>query len=112
MLLGWPSSPSRETSLTESKLIELHDKQFDKLFEKHKAKWMEVTGNAYQVTKGHVCGGKPRRQDDVLKALTLMLETNESLRKHQEETKSHSRSALETGDAFPLDQSLAQRVRA
>ena len=70
-------------SLTESNLPELHDKKFDKLFEKHKAEWMEVTGNAYQVTKEHVCGGKPPRQDDMLKVLTPMLETNETFRKHQ-----------------------------
>jgi hypothetical protein len=72
-------------SLTESKLIELHDKKFDTLFQKHKAEWTEITGNAYHVTKEHVCGGKPPRQDDVLKVLMPMLETNETLRKHQEQ---------------------------
>lgn len=90
-------------SLTESKIIELHDKKFDKLFEKHKAEWMEVTGNAYQVTKDHVCGGKPPRQDDVLKVLTPMLETNETLRKHQEETKSRFKHYRDSYAEYMID---------
>ena len=72
-------------SLTEAKVIELHDKKFDTLFEKNKQEWIEITWNAYNVARDHICGGKPPRQDDVLKVLLPMLETNERLRKHQEQ---------------------------
>lgn len=72
-------------SLTESKVKDLQDKKFDKLFEKHKAEWTEITTNAFETARDNICGGKEPRQDDVLKMLMPMLEPNETLRKHQEE---------------------------
>jgi len=84
-------------SLTESKLKDLHDKKFDKLFEKHEAEWKEITTNAYHSAKEHICGGNVPRQDDVLKMLLPMLEPNENLRKHQEENRAkfkHFREAF------------------
>src|SRR5215470_11399541 len=84
-------------SLTEAKVLELIEKKFDKLFNKHKREWMEITGNAFAAARDHVCGGKQPRQDDVLKMLLPMLETNETLRKHQEEHKArfkHYREAF------------------
>jgi hypothetical protein len=90
-------------SLTESKTLELHDKKFDKLFGKHKAEWMEITGNAYNVAKDHICGGKLPRQDDVLKVLTPMLETNETLRKHQEQHKARFKHYREAYAEYMID---------
>lgn len=72
-------------SLTESKLKDLIDKSFDKLFETHKDEWNEITGNAYTTAKDNICNGNVPRQDDVLKMLLPMLEPNETLRRHQEE---------------------------
>lgn len=90
-------------SLTESKLIDLQDKKFDKLLEKHEDEWMEITGNAYNVAKEHVCGGKAPRQDDVLKVLLPMLETNETLRKHQEQHKARFKHYREAYAEFMID---------
>jgi len=90
-------------SLTESKVIDLLDKKFDKLFTKHKQEWMEITGNAYNVAKDHVCGGKPPRQDDVLKVLMPMLETNETLRKNQEEHKARFKHYREAYAEYMID---------
>ncbi len=90
-------------SLTESKLIDLQDKKFDKLFGKHQAEWMEITGNAYNVARDHVCGGKAPRQDDVLKVLLPMLETNETLRKHQEQYKARFKHYREAYAEYMID---------
>jgi len=70
-------------ALTESKLKDLHDKKFDKLYEKHTPKWTEMTRNAYISARDHICEGREPRQDDVLKMLMPMLEPDEKLRKHQ-----------------------------
>ena len=72
-------------SLTESKLKDLLDKKFDKLFKKHKDEWNEMTNNAFVFAKDNICEGRRPRQDDVLKTLLPTLESNETLRKHQEE---------------------------
>lgn len=72
-------------SLTESKLKDLEDKKFDKLYSKHKEEWTEITNNAYVTARDNICAGRKPRQDDVLKMLMPMLEPNETLRKHQEQ---------------------------
>jgi hypothetical protein len=72
-------------ALTESKIKDLEDKEFDKLFKKHRADWIKMVSNAFYFTQTHITDGKEPRQDDVLKELLPMLEVNEDLRKHQEE---------------------------
>lgn len=72
-------------SLTESKLKDLLEKKFDKLYGKHKPEWVEATTNAFVFTRDNICDGNRPRQDDVLKVLLPTLESNETLRKHQEE---------------------------
>lgn len=91
-------------SLTESKLKDLWDKKFDKLFEKRKDEWHEITGNAYVSAKEHICGGNVPRQDDVLKMLLPMLEPNETLRKHQEENKARFKHYREAFAEYLIDQ--------
>jgi hypothetical protein len=90
-------------SLTESKLLDLQDKKFDKLFEKNNAEWTEITGNAYIVARDYVCAGKAPRQDDVLKVLIPMLETNETLRKHQEQHKARYKHYREEYAEYIID---------
>jgi response regulator RpfG family c-di-GMP phosphodiesterase len=90
-------------SLTESKLIDLQDKKFDKLFEKKEEEWMEMASNAYNVARDHVCGRKEPRQDDVLKVLLPMLETNETLRKHQEQHKARFKHYREAFAEYMID---------
>jgi hypothetical protein len=71
-------------ALTESKIRDLQDKEFDKLFQKHKAEWIKMVGIAYFFAKTNITGGSEPRQDDTLKSLLPMLEVNENLRNHQE----------------------------
>jgi hypothetical protein len=81
----------------------LHDKKFDTLLTKHKPEWIEITGNAYNVAKDHICGGKAPRQDDVLKVLLPMLETNETLRKHQEQHQARFKHYREAYAEYMID---------
>ena len=66
-------------ALTESKIKDLHDKKFDKLYDKHKAKWTEMIQNAYISARDHICEGRDPRQDDVLKMLMPMPEPDAKL---------------------------------
>jgi hypothetical protein len=89
--------------LTESKLKDLGDKKFDILFEKHKDEWTEITANAYNSAKDHICDGRVPRQDDVLKMLLPMLEPNERLRAHQEEHRARFKHYREAYAEFLID---------
>lgn len=91
-------------SLTESKLKDLTDKKFDKLFQKHYATWEKISGDAFKVAKDTVCGGKTPRQDDVLKMIIPMLEPNELLRKHQEEYRARFKKYREAFAEFLIDE--------
>jgi hypothetical protein len=71
--------------LTESKVKDLEDKEFDKLYEKHKDEWEQAVADAYSFAKNHVTAGRVPRSDDVLKALMITLEVNDNLRDHQDE---------------------------
>src|SRR2546429_7287978 len=73
--------------LTESKILDLEDKKFDKLYEKHKGAWLQMVDDAYQHTKTKVLKGKQPRRDDVLKALMPQIELSEDLRNHQADHK-------------------------
>jgi hypothetical protein len=90
-------------SLTESKVKDLLDKKFDELFEKHHAKWTDITNNAYVAARDHVCGGNKPRQDDVLKMLLPMLEPDETLRKHQENRKARFKKYREAFAEYMID---------
>jgi len=56
-------------ALTESKIKDLQDKKFDKLFDKHTDEWTEITKHAFCAARDNICEGKTPRQDDVLKML-------------------------------------------
>jgi hypothetical protein len=91
-------------ALTESKIKDLQDKEFDKLFKKHKDEWLEMVGVAYYFTKTNITGGNEPRQDDVLKGLLPMLEVNENLRKHQEEVHARYRRFREYFGEYIIDE--------
>ena len=44
--------------LTEAKLKDLTDKDFDKLYAKHKKVWVEAANNAVDFVKATITGGK------------------------------------------------------
>lgn len=89
--------------LTETKLKDLRDKKFDKLFEKHEPEWSEITANAYNSARDHICDGRIPRQDDVLKMLMPMLEPNERLRAHQEENRARFKHFREAFAEYLID---------
>jgi hypothetical protein len=90
--------------LTESKLKDLNDKKFDKLFKKHKDAWLQMATNAHEFAKNHITEGNEPRDDDILKPLLTMLEVNEDLRKHQEDNHARYRRFREAFGDYIVDQ--------
>src|SRR5712692_2180922 len=71
--------------LTESKIKDLEEKEFDHLYDRHRAAWLKMAQDAYEFAQAHITGGNPPRQDDVLKLLLPELEVSKDLRNHQED---------------------------
>jgi predicted outer membrane protein len=90
-------------ALTESKLKDLRDKKFDKLYEREKTAWHEMTTNAFNTARDHICEGRTPRHDDVLKMLMPMLEPNETLRKHQEQHRARFKHFREAFAEYLID---------
>ncbi len=89
--------------LTESKIKDLQDKKFDKLFDKQKTEWVAIANNAFAAAKSHICGGHAPRPDDILKMLLPMLEPNETLRKHQENVRARYKRYREAFGEYMID---------
>jgi hypothetical protein len=77
-------------ALTETKIKELEAKGFDNLYDKHKALWDGLAGNARAYAKAHITAGAEPRPDDVLKMLLPMIESLDELRNHQEEAQARA----------------------
>lgn len=90
-------------SLTESKLKDLIEKKFDTLYTKHKAEWTEATDNAFVFVRDNITDGRRPRQDDVLKVLLPTLESNETLRKHQEQHHARFKHHREAFGEYMID---------
>lgn len=78
-------------SLTQSKIKELESKEFDKLYEDHKAVWDGLAANAAKYAKAHITGGNDPRPDDTLKMLLPMIESLDELRDHQDDKKARAK---------------------
>ena|SRR5579864_6831295 len=98
-------------ALTESKIKDLEDKKFDKLFEKHKAVWSALANKAFQYTKHNITGGRDPRPDDIEKVLHPMLEVHEELRKHQEDHKARAGRYVIWFAEYVIDQTLFPRTQ-
>jgi hypothetical protein len=98
-----------QVGLTESKIKDLEDKKFDKLYEKHSKDWLEMVGNAYDFAEQHITSGHAPRPDDILKALLPMLEVDEELRNHQEENKARFKHYREYFGDYIIDKYLTQK---
>jgi hypothetical protein len=92
--------------LTESKIKDLEDKKFHKLYDKHKDAWLEMVQNAFDFAKKHISAGKEPRPDDILKALLPMLEVDTDLRGHQEDNKARFRHFREYFGEYIIDKFL------
>lgn len=95
--------------LTESKILDLKDKKFDKLFEKHKGAWLQMVDDAYQHTKTKVLKGKLPRRDDVLKALMPQIELSDDLRNHQADNKARYRHFRDYFAEYIIDKYFEQQ---
>ena len=98
-------------ALTESKIKDLHDKKFDRLFDKHSAAWLLMVEDCYNFAQKRITAGQPPRPDDVLKLLLAELEVSEDLRKHQETWKARYKHYREYFGDYIIDkyfQSLAK----
>ncbi len=94
--------------LTESKIKDLEDKNFHRLYERHEEAWLEMVGSAYEFCKEHITGGHDPRPDDVLKELLPMLEVNEDLRTHQEEHHARYKHYREYFGEYIIDKYVQQ----
>jgi hypothetical protein len=93
-------------ALTESKIRDLEDKKFDKLFAKHHATWTALVHKAYAYAKHNITAGKEPRPDDVAKVLYPMLEVDKELRRHQEENKARASRYVTWFAEYIIDQTL------
>ena len=89
--------------LTESKIKDLVEKKFDRLYERHRQAWLDMVKEAYNFAKAHITGGNPPRADDVLKLLMAELEVSEDLRKHQEENRARFKHFREYFGDYIID---------
>lgn len=97
--------------LTESKIRDLKDKKFDKLYTKHEEAWRKLVRTAYEFAQKNISAGAKPRPDDILKALLPMLEVNEDLRKHQEDNKARYKRFREYFGDYMIDQELSHRPK-
>ncbi len=97
--------------LTELKLKDLKDKEFDTLYTKHKADWVTLANHAFTFAKDRIAGGNVPRADDILKALSPMLEVNELLRKHQEDVHARYKRFREFFGEYIIDQVFGQKEK-
>jgi hypothetical protein len=93
--------------LTESKIRDLKEKKFDKLYNKHEAAWKKLVFTAHDFAQKNIAGGTKPRPDDILKALLPMLEVNEDLRKHQEDNRARYKRFREYFGDYIIDKELA-----
>jgi hypothetical protein len=101
--------------LTESKIKDLEEKKFHKLYEKHKDAWSRMVKDAHEFAQAHITGGGAPRPDDVQKVLQSELEVSEDLRKHQEDNRARFKHFREYFGDYIIDkyfQHLAEQAKA
>jgi hypothetical protein len=102
-----PPEGTAFVGLTESKIKDLKDKKFDKLYTKHEDAWRTMVKNAFAFAKKSIAGGSEPRPDDVLKVLLPMLEVNEELRNHQEDVHARYKRFREYFGDYIIDKEMA-----
>jgi len=93
-------------ALTESKIKDLADKNFDKLYDEHETEWVALAKVARKHAKDNITGGKDPRPDNIAKAVYPMLEVNEALRGHQEDNKARAKRYVEWFVEYVIDLAL------
>jgi hypothetical protein len=106
-----PETDETAVGLTESKIKDLKDKDFDKLYKKHEEAWRTMVRNALAFARKNVAGGGTPRPDDILKVLLPMLEVNQELRDHQEEVHARYKRFREYFGDYIIDQELSHGAK-
>src|SRR5258708_3265908 len=97
--------------MSESKLTELKEKDFDKLLAKHRATWMQMAKDSWEFAKIHVFGGQEPKPDDAWKALLIMLEPNELLQKHQVDNGARFKKYREAFGDYVIDEYMTEQKK-
>ena len=90
--------------LTEAKLKDLRDKEFDKLYDKHTAIWQAAISNAKEYVTKTVTGSADYRPDDLLEPLLPAIRANQLFRDHQADNKARSSRFVEEFAEYIIDQ--------
>ena len=77
--------------LTEAKIKDLKDKDFDKLYDKHKKVWQDAVKNAKDFVKAAVTSGQAPRADDLLDPLIPAVRANQLFRDHQADNRARGK---------------------
>jgi|GEM_PF-4243728 len=92
--------------LTEAKLKDLTDKDFDKLYTKHKKVWVEAINNAKDFVKATITDGKDPRPDDLLDPLVPVVRANQLFRDHQADNKARGKRFVIAFAEYIIDNNL------
>jgi hypothetical protein len=93
-------------ALTESKIKDLEDKNFDQLYVNHKAVWDTMAKTARDYARVNITGGRAPRPDDVAKVLFPMLQVHDEVRKHQDDNKARAKRFVEWFVEYVIDKAL------
>ncbi|MCU1313955.1 MAG: hypothetical protein JWM54_1712 [Acidobacteriaceae bacterium] len=77
--------------LTEAKLKDLTDKEFDKLYEKHKKVWQDAAKVAKEFVRAAITDGSTPRPDDLLDPLIPVVRANQLFRDHQADNRARGK---------------------
>lgn len=92
--------------LTEAKLKDLTDKDFDDLYKEHKAVWDEIVQNAKDFVMSTVTGGNEPRADDLLDPLIPVVRANQLFRDHQADNKARGKRFVIAFAEYIIDKNL------
>lgn len=96
-------------ALTESKIRDLEDKKFDKLFSKERCTWETLAKEAHDYAKKNITEGREPRPDDIEKVLYPMLEVHQKLRVHQEDNQARAARYVTWFAEYVIDKTLSIR---
>ena len=89
--------------LTEAKLKDLNDKEFDKLYESHVQVWKDAVKNAKDFVKASVTSGSTPRPDDLLEPLIPAVRANQIFRNHQADNKARGKRYVTAFAEYIID---------
>jgi len=96
--------------LTAAKLKDLQDKEFDKLYDKHKAVWQDAVKVATEFVKAAITDGADPLPDDLLDPLLPAVRTNELFRNHQADNKARGKRYVIAYAEYIIDKNQGEKT--